>query len=178
MLYTRLCCIGSAKQTRFDIIDWITCFLRREKGTKRFRFVFSRFFELRFRKCASHSWPPIGNLTWSKSRQNFDFRHFFALTAVCSLPGAALLVGNPTVTYLFLKIGHSRLLFSLYLSYQYSSQQTMFNIKFADDWMRYADLWCWKRLFYQLSHDNYPLGSTQHTLVRTNMIMTWRFIGK
>ena len=103
MLCTRLCCIGSAKQTRFDIIDWITCFLRREKGTKRFRFVFSRFFELRFRKCASHSWPPIGNLTWSKSRQNFDFRHFFALTAVCSLPGAALLVGYPTVTYFSFK---------------------------------------------------------------------------
>ena len=37
----------------------------------------------------------------------------------------------------------------------------MFNIFFADDWIRTADLWHWKRLLYQLSHNhcpkNYPL---------------------
>ena len=27
----------------------------------------------------------------------------------------------------------------------------MFNINFADDWIRTADLWYWKQLFYQLS---------------------------
>ena len=28
----------------------------------------------------------------------------------------------------------------------------MFNINFADDWIRSADLWYWKRPLYQLSH--------------------------
>ena len=32
----------------------------------------------------------------------------------------------------------------------------MFNINFADDWIRTTDLWNWKRLLYQLSHDNWP----------------------
>ena len=30
----------------------------------------------------------------------------------------------------------------------------MFNKNFADDWIRTADLWCWKQLLYQLSHNH------------------------
>ena len=30
----------------------------------------------------------------------------------------------------------------------------MFNINFADDWIRTADLWCRKQLLYQLSHNH------------------------
>ena len=29
--------------------------------------------------------------------------------------------------------------------------------KFANDWIRTADLWCWKRLLYQLSHNHIPI---------------------
>ena len=32
----------------------------------------------------------------------------------------------------------------------------MLNVKFANDWIRTADLWCWKRLLYQLSHHHCP----------------------
>ena len=31
----------------------------------------------------------------------------------------------------------------------------MFNINFADDWIRTADLWYWKQPLYQLSHNHY-----------------------
>ena len=32
----------------------------------------------------------------------------------------------------------------------------MFNIKFANDWIRTTDLWCWKQQLYQLSHNHCP----------------------
>ena len=35
----------------------------------------------------------------------------------------------------------------------------MFNINFADDWIRTVDLWYWKRPLYQLSHNHCPLAS-------------------
>ena len=37
------------------------------------------------------------------------------------------------------------------------SLQYQGNIQFADDWIRTADLWCQKRLFYQLSHNHFTL---------------------
>ena len=49
----------------------------------------------------------------------------------------------------FLK-GHS-----LYKSFQ-SSRQYKVILEFADDWIWTADLWCQKRLLYQLSHNQYP----------------------
>ena len=43
--------------------------------------------------------------------------------------------------------------FSLFSSFQYTGDsKQMFNIIFADDWIRTADLWYWKQLLYQLSH--------------------------
>ena len=32
----------------------------------------------------------------------------------------------------------------------------MFNINFANDWIRTADLWSWKQPLYQLSHNHFP----------------------
>ena len=32
----------------------------------------------------------------------------------------------------------------------------MFNVKFADDWIRMADFWSQKRLLYQLRHYHCP----------------------
>ena len=52
------------------------------------------------------------------------------------------------------EMGHSRPLFSLFSSVQYSWQ--MFK-KFVDDWIWTADLWCWKQPLYQLSHNHCPL---------------------
>ena len=31
----------------------------------------------------------------------------------------------------------------------------MFNINFANNWIRTMDLWYWKRLLYQLSHNHF-----------------------
>ena len=45
--------------------------------------------------------------------------------------------------------------FSLFSSFQYSWQK-IFNINFWDDWIRTADLWSWKQLLYQLSHNHCP----------------------
>ena len=33
----------------------------------------------------------------------------------------------------------------------------MLNVKFADDWIQTKDLWYWKRLLYELSHNHCPL---------------------
>ena len=40
----------------------------------------------------------------------------------------------------------------------------MFNINFADDWIRTVDLWCRKRPLYQLSHNHCPSGEWIITL--------------
>ena len=46
--------------------------------------------------------------------------------------------------------------FSLFSSFQSTiDSQTMFNVNFADDWIRTTDLWCWKRPLYQLSHNHF-----------------------
>ena len=47
-------------------------------------------------------------------------------------------------------------LFSLFSSFQYSWPKTVFYVNFiADDWIRTADLWRWKRSLYQLDHHNH-----------------------
>ena len=47
--------------------------------------------------------------------------------------------------------------FSLFSSFQYRWQTVNnIDIKFADDWIRTADLWHWKRLLCQLSHNHCP----------------------
>ena len=46
--------------------------------------------------------------------------------------------------------------FSLFLSFQYSGQY-IGNKKFAEDWIRTADLWCWKRPLYQVPTEPQPL---------------------
>ena len=48
-------------------------------------------------------------------------------------------------------MGHSRPLFSLFLSFQYKvDSKQMLNIKFSVDWIRTVVLWCRKRPLYQL----------------------------
>ena len=32
----------------------------------------------------------------------------------------------------------------------------MFNLNFADDWIRTADLYYWNQPLYQLSHNHFP----------------------
>lgn len=54
----------------------------------------------------------------------------------------------------FLK-SHSRP-FSLLLYLHYSWELTNFNKIFADDWIRTADPWCWKRPLWQLSTNHCP----------------------
>ena len=50
-------------------------------------------------------------------------------------------------------MSHSRFLFLLFSSFQHSRE---LNINFADDWIRTMDLWCQKRLLYQLSYTHCP----------------------
>ena len=38
------------------------------------------------------------------------------------------------------------------------SIQLIVHINFADDWIRTADLWFWKRPLYQLRHNHFPRG--------------------
>ena len=54
------------------------------------------------------------------------------------------------IPLLCLKMGNSR----LKSSFNTVDNKQMFKRKFADDWIRNADLWCWKRLLCQLSHNH------------------------
>ena len=47
-------------------------------------------------------------------------------------------------------------LFSIILTFQYSWQYHIGNIKFADDWIGTEDLWYRKQPLYQLSHYHFP----------------------
>ena len=46
---------------------------------------------------------------------------------------------------------HSRPIFLKFCLFNTFNRKQMFNINFADDWIRTADLWYWKQLLYQLS---------------------------
>ena len=52
-------------------------------------------------------------------------------------------------------MGHSPASFSLLSSF-WCSWQYVGNIQFANEWIRTADPWCWKRPLYQLSHNHCP----------------------
>ena len=55
--------------------------------------------------------------------------------------------GPPTASFCFIFV----------FSIQLTVNKQMFNIFiFADDWIRTADLWNWKRPLYQLSHNHCP----------------------
>ena len=43
-----------------------------------------------------------------------------------------------------------------------------FNINFANDWIRTADLWCRKQPLYQLSHNHCPLGAIESRFSLSN----------
>ena len=54
----------------------------------------------------------------------------------------------------------------------------MFNINFANDWIRTADLWCRKRPLYQLSHNHCPRATTtalQLNVVRIVFLFIYHF---
>ena len=53
-------------------------------------------------------------------------------------------------------MGYSGPLFSLFSSFQYIWQLTNVQNKIADDKFRTVDLWCWKQLLYQKSHNHCP----------------------
>ena len=61
-------------------------------------------------------------------------------------------------------MGNSRLLFSLFLCFQYSWLKR----KIADIWMQNADIWCWNQLLYELSHNHWPLDSFPLRLTATS----------
>ena len=50
----------------------------------------------------------------------------------------------------------------------------MFNINFAVDWIRTADLWYHKQLLYQLSHNHCPYV-IQNVFVIENLIKTFEY---
>ena len=57
---------------------------------------------------------------------------------------------------IFLKMGHSWTLFLLFSSFQYN---TVYNkLKFAGVWIPTEDLWYWKQLLCQLSHNHCSRG--------------------
>ena len=53
-------------------------------------------------------------------------------------------------------LGLSRPLSSLFSSFQQSFLIQLIETKFADGWIRIADLWCLKQPLYQLSHSHCP----------------------
>ena len=55
----------------------------------------------------------------------------------------------------------SRLLFSLFSFFNTVASKQISNIYiYADDWIRTVDLWIWKRLLYQLSHNLCPYNKS------------------
>ena len=59
-------------------------------------------------------------------------------------------------------MGYSRPLFSLFSSFQYSWLLTNVQNKIADDKFRTVDLWRWKQLLYQQSHNHCPQINILH----------------
>ena len=56
----------------------------------------------------------------------------------------------------FSEMGHSRSLFLYFCLFNTQLTVNKCSINFADDWIRTADLWYWKQLLYQLSHNHCP----------------------
>ena len=53
-------------------------------------------------------------------------------------------------------MGHYRPLFLYFCLFNIVVSKQMFHINFADDWIRTADRWYWKRRLHQLSHNLCP----------------------
>ena len=53
-------------------------------------------------------------------------------------------------------MGHSLPLFLCFRLFNSVNIKQLFNKSFANDWIRTTDLWCWRRLLYQLSHNHCP----------------------
>ena len=53
------------------------------------------------------------------------------------------------------KLGHFRPLFAIFTSFQQLTVN-MFIINLANEWIRTAELWYWKRPLCQLSHNHFP----------------------
>ena len=52
------------------------------------------------------------------------------------------------------KVGHSRPPFIYFRLLNTADSKQVFNINFANDWIRTMDLWYQKRPLYQLSHNH------------------------
>ena len=63
-------------------------------------------------------------------------------------------------------MGHSRPLFLYFHLFNTVDSKQMFNLNFADDWIRNAALWCCKQLLYQLIHNHCPYF--KHILLKSN----------
>ena len=59
---------------------------------------------------------------------------------------------SATCDQCFLQMGHSRPLFLYIRLFNAVDSKQMFNINFANDWIRTANLWYRKQPLYQLSH--------------------------
>ena len=85
----------------------------------------------------------------------------YSLAVVQTLSFFKKKIGQPQPLFIFFKkMGHSRPLF-FFIFHLFNTQLTVYNncsilINFADDWIRTADLWYWKRPLYQLSHNHFP----------------------
>ena len=58
--------------------------------------------------------------------------------------------------------------FSFLRLFQSVDRKQMFNVNFADDWIRAADLWYRKQLFYLCSDSFFHLRSFQQKIYRIN----------
>ena len=72
----------------------------------------------------------------------------------CNKISKQLMHGN--ISYMFL-MGHSWPHFLYFHRFNTDLIRLIEHLKFSDDWMWTADLWCWKRSLYQLSHNHYPI---------------------
>ena len=54
-------------------------------------------------------------------------------------------------------MGQSRNLFLYFRLFNSVDNKEMYIVNFADDWIRTAEVWYWKRLLYQLCHNHCPV---------------------
>ena len=54
-------------------------------------------------------------------------------------------------------MGHYRPLFLYFRLFNAVARKQMFNVNFADDWIRTPDLWYWKQWHYQYSSHHFHI---------------------
>ena len=111
----------------------------------------------KFNFCRSESFPQIWlNLKRILMRQDFDSGKWFkTLAQTCLMPlletasarSSKAKCGSNTLA--FFKMGHSRPLFLYFHLFNTVDSKQIFNMNFADDWIRTADHWYCKRPLYQ-----------------------------